>query len=63
VKAVVDVAVNWLRGLVEKPDREKTIQIYGPDGEPLRAIRLRRDSEPEVLTIPWPFPVRPGDPL
>jgi hypothetical protein len=56
VKAVVDVAVDWLRGLVEKPDREKTIQIYGPDGEPLRAIRLRTDSEPEVFTSPWPFP-------
>jgi hypothetical protein len=63
VKAVVDVAVDWLRGLAEKPWREKTIHIYGPDGEPLRAIRLRRDSEPELFTSPWPFPLRPGDPL
>jgi hypothetical protein len=54
VKAVVDITVDWLRGLVEKPVREKTIQIYGPDGESLRAIRLRRDSEPEVFSRPWP---------
>ncbi len=63
VHAVVEIAVDWLRGLVEKPWREKTIHIYGPDGEPLRAIRLREHSEPEVFTRPWPVLLRPDDPL
>jgi hypothetical protein len=63
VQAVVKIAVDWLRGLVEQVHREKTIHIYGPDGEPLRAVRLREDSEPEVFERPWPLLLRPGDPL
>lgn len=56
VKAAVDVAVDWLRELREKPTKgEKAVLIYGPRGEPLTKIRLRAGvAAPEVFTPPWP---------
>jgi hypothetical protein len=58
-KAAVDVAVDWLRGLRQKPTDEKAVLIYGPGGEPLHKVRLRADAaEPEVFAPPWPRPPR-----
>jgi hypothetical protein len=56
VKAAVDVAVDWLRGLREKPTKgEKAVLIYGPRGEPLSKVRLRAGvAAPEVFAPPWP---------
>jgi hypothetical protein len=57
-KAAVDVTVDWLRGLREKPTKgEKAVLIYGPRGEPLRKVRLRAGAAaPEVFAPPWPLP-------
>lgn len=56
-KAAVDVAVDWLRGMRRKPNREKAVVIYGPRGEPLHKVRLRPGAaEPEVFAPPWPRP-------
>ena len=56
VKAAVEVTVNWLRGLREKPTKgEKAVLIYGPRGEPLSKVRLRAGvAAPEVFAPPWP---------
>lgn len=58
VKAAVDVTVDWLRGLREKPTKgEKAVLIYGPGGEPLSKVRLRAGAaDPEVFAPPWPRP-------
>jgi hypothetical protein len=54
VKTAVDVAVDWLRAVV-KPERQKLVLIYGPDGEQLRVVRFRGSTgEPEVFKPPWP---------
>jgi hypothetical protein len=54
VSTSVDVAVDWLRGLVGERD-QKFVLIYGPDGEELRMIRVRGSmKEPKVFTPPWP---------
>jgi hypothetical protein len=56
-KAAVDVAVDWLRRLRERPRSEKAVVIYGPGGEPLHKVRLRAGgAEPEVFAPPWPRP-------
>jgi hypothetical protein len=56
VKAAVEVTVNWLRGLRQKPtEGEKAVLIYGPRGEPLSKVRLRAGlAAPEVFAPPWP---------
>jgi hypothetical protein len=54
VSTTVDVAVDWLRGVVGERD-QKFVLIYGPDGEELRMIRLRGSMrEPKVFKPPWP---------
>lgn len=59
VEAVADAAREWLRSLLPRPRRERSVVLYGPDGEPLRNVRLRRDAdEPETLEQPWPRPER-----
>ena len=57
VEAVVDAAREWLRSALPRPRGERSVLIYGPDGEPLRKVRLRRDAdEPETFEPPWPLP-------
>ena len=58
VETVVEVAKEWLRSLLPRPGTpERSVVLYGPDGEPLLDVRLRRDAaEPEVLQPPWPRP-------
>ena len=60
IEAVVGAALRWLRGLRESPYGERDVLIYGPDGEPLRMIRVRSPKEPEVVEPPWPLPTRKG---
>jgi hypothetical protein len=50
VTAVTQTAVGWLRSLGHKPEREHAVLIYGPNGEPLREIRLRPGRrKPEIF--------------
>ncbi len=64
VEVTVALALDWLRSVRDKPRRESTVvMIYGPNGEPLRKVRLRRDdSEPEMFTRSWPLEQRDDDP-
>jgi hypothetical protein len=56
VSTTVDVAVDWLRGMVGERG-EKFVLIYGPDGQELRMVRLRGSmKEPKVFKPPWPEP-------
>jgi hypothetical protein len=57
VQVAVDVAVSWLRQRRERQQDERAVVIYGPNGEPLRKIRLRDATEdPQVFNPPWPLP-------
>jgi hypothetical protein len=57
VTAVIQTAVGWLRSLGRKPEREHAVLIYGPNGEPLRKIRLRPGRrKPEIFKRDWPLP-------
>lgn len=57
VQVAVDVAVNWLRQRRERQQDERAVVIYGPNGEPLRKIRVRDPTDnPQVFTPPWPLP-------
>jgi hypothetical protein len=59
-QAAVEAVVDWLRGLKHEP-KEKLVQIYGPNGEPLRMVRLRRQKLEIFDDTPWPLPLTPEE--